>query len=930
MDPLWTQSYEQLVATKKRIMESKIMRTWRSYGRPLWALAIGAADIAISENKTAAMMGVGAGFLGTLAVRSRTGILAYGIPTVAYGIGRAVGHFLSAKPDPHESPITKQLTTNVPVVTIPGKDDNYNTISGLSEQGMAAASRPAYGFGSGWRGQGAKNQETENKLTFGRVMSYINSALLIGAAGLTGYDRFRIPGAIAGAAIGAGIVFGTEALKPDMAGEKSLGKTLWSGALEGFKLSAFGSMMASSFMRGAFLERVLGRRILGKAAAKQGLTADQFLIKRGAEFGLGAEESLAGGIYGTMSRGMRKGIESIIPGRKGKIIGLGMETQFGSPTMFDLMAKHGVIQKIPAKEFLVANIKDIFLGTAAGIVASAPFSLIAHPFKRNKPVNPIKAHDAGRWGREWTTRTVGSDFEPGASFVGWVGRIFQSAGRGISRFPGIVHRTLRTGKVLAFELGRETRSFIKREFIPGLKKGRLPELGLAAAVVAEPALGVLGVMAPTALSMTAFAVLGKGGYMAIKRGKYLIKSAKFMRRYPTISKAVVHHIGGGTMRQIGSYIRHGTKNPAALFIELGGGQLGREAVKGEFILAAKVAMGKPTESFRVLSNIAPNIIAGLSKGELARFSREVLGVPFHSPWSGLFSFLRHPVIGFKAWRFSRQAARGMETVLSLGAPVVQQAASSIVFQKQLTKGAGLYENLVRSVLEGTEYAKATIKTGVEMRGPLQQAGAIHLVAKTKGKPAVSMYREFTPAEIYLGRIEIAPGIRGQGIGSILRKGEASVFKQIGFSPKTLVKADVVNERTAYLHLKTYGGEAVPYASQITLEEELYKVGNLPEVYAKNPERFRAAILRKEYNESKYIGARATGTLGYLEQRAGDSRKIGAMIDETLLEISANNIKRNRKLKQNLLHGEAIKAPSVLNAQRRQSHGVVRPPRKRLM
>lgn len=48
--------------------------------------------------------------------------------------------------------IMQQGGMNVPVKKIPGWDDAYNTIEGLKHQGLAAETRPDYGFGSGFLG----------------------------------------------------------------------------------------------------------------------------------------------------------------------------------------------------------------------------------------------------------------------------------------------------------------------------------------------------------------------------------------------------------------------------------------------------------------------------------------------------------------------------------------------------------------------------------------------------------------------------------------------------------------------------------------------------------------------------------------------------------------------------------------------------------
>ena len=236
-----------------------------------------------------------------------------------------------------------------------GKDDAYNTIEGLKHDNMAEAIRRGLtDFGSGWG--------------IGNILSVANSLFFIGTAGLTGYDRFGWKGAVGGAAVGIGIAAGTSLLKTDNA-ENSLAATLWSGAIEGIKTSASASMMASSFMKGATLGKFTEKVLL-----KRGLSIKEITGIMAEKYGLASEIAEMGGPYATAARGMKNLIEERIPGKIGKVIGKGIEAQTGSPTVLDLVVKYGSIQDVPGKEYIKANVKDIFMGAGAGTVISAPFA----------------------------------------------------------------------------------------------------------------------------------------------------------------------------------------------------------------------------------------------------------------------------------------------------------------------------------------------------------------------------------------------------------------------------------------------------------------------------------------------------------------------------------------------------------------------------
>jgi len=272
-----------------------------------------------------------------------------------------------------------------------GFDDAYNTIEGLLHGGMAGTLRKKYKFGSGYQGQ------KDNDITVGGVLSGINTAFLIGAAGLTGYDRFGWKGALGGAAAAVGIWAGTEALKYEQ--PQSFFQTVWNGSIEGIKTSASASMLASSFMRGSFLNRkFLDPRLMKKFNPKnipeigvEDILEVQAEILKSKGLNVDVKAYVAGGSMGAALRDMRQRIEGKVPGRLGKALGMAFESQTGSPAMLDLVIKHGNIQSVPMRDFFLGNIKDIGMGAGAGALLSLPFSALSYSFSgRDDAYNTIE------------------------------------------------------------------------------------------------------------------------------------------------------------------------------------------------------------------------------------------------------------------------------------------------------------------------------------------------------------------------------------------------------------------------------------------------------------------------------------------------------------------------------------------------------------
>ncbi len=319
-----------------------------------------------------------------------------------------------------------------------GKDDNYNTIEGLRHGGMAQGVRRSLtDFGSGYQG-------LEEGIGAAEVGSAINSGLMIGMAGLTGWDRFGVKGALGGGVIGAGLAFGSSFLQFENK-EDALGKKLWNGVLEGIKSSATTSMLASSMMKGT---------LLGKLTQKSA-SFKTYMDNMGSV--LGKELVEAGGFYGTMGRAGAEGAQKIFGGgTAGKIIGKGIESITGSPYMLDSVLKHGSVSNIPVKEFFTSNAKDVAAGTLGGAALSFPVTIALSLFSgKDDDYNTIEGLRHG--GMAEQTRKNLTDFgsgyqggkeeSGGSGFLGFLGI---TAALGITAKYGSKIRSLVTGRTQFF------------------------------------------------------------------------------------------------------------------------------------------------------------------------------------------------------------------------------------------------------------------------------------------------------------------------------------------------------------------------------------------------------------------------------------------------------------------------------------------------
>ncbi len=766
-----------------KAINSPIATAWKRWGRFAWAAPFVAADISISKDKTAAISASTASFGVAWALRNRKGALPFILPSIAYAVTRP---FVSVATGKYELRGGTRMGQKIASEIIIGRpNDPINPIKGHDAGHWGRDQVFASGDfepGRSWKGLLAEKGFELAQST--RERSPVDQGNLPSDTKKR-FEHFTEKLETEGIDVGA---LRDRIIIPKTAfTESELTGTLGFVPVR-VSVPEAGQISATSFRHEKNLYHIHEHE--KNWTMHEDVRVSSTMLMQDKSL------SLFGKI-GAFTRGLPHLITEGVPG------------------MY-----HYIRGKLSGAKPIVERIQEIAFGFFQ---------------ERNKPVNPIKGHDAGHWGRE--TAFASGDFEPGSSWKGlwrglrkgiksiWSGT--RAVGRGIVALPGMTKRSLKVTTTLLGESARETRHFLKKEFIPGLKKGRLPEVGLAAAIAAEPALAIFGLMTPTVASMTAFTLLGKGGYMAIKRGKDLLNIAKFTRKNPELSKAVMKHVGGGTMRQVGSYIRHGTKNPAGMFIELGGGKLGRESLKADFSMTMQELMKDPSKISQMggFDDIY-NTLRGLSDGPGIQEIRKLLGIPFGSGWKGIFGALRSPIRSFKAWRAGRQFTKGVARAVPLYESLGRRAAAEVGIRSPTVK---VYES------GGT--------IGMEAFGP-------------KGESLFSTVRGFEPGAIDFMDITVSPLLQKKGIAGFLQKSELGIFRRMGYKEGTLMQATVVHPATAKMHLQLYGGKIQYAGLQETLEQELMKVGK----WKPKAATFEKRVLAGEYTAEQFIGGATVGRL----------------------------------------------------------------------
>ena len=428
--------FGKLLGWKNTVMSHPAMDVYRRFVRPALGIIAATTDIGISKNKGEAVTANALYLPALMAVRNRRGLIAFAIPSVSYALGRTAGHYLL----PHKGEQERVLPLS------PITEATAPAFSALPETGMAPEQRHALtDFGSAWLGPVVSLAAVGGtSFASSAAGGSFGSGFAAGLGGATfgwmmGGAQGAVIGGVAGSALGA-------ALGGYLRRERNERIDTKKSALKWFTVSlaidTAKDIAMMGFVRGGLLygpargglEKVFGADRL--AAGFKFLTGRDYRGPTGLAFNL------------TDLPWMQKITAKMQP-RTVKSIA----AAFGNPYLLGELEAAGGLEALSKSRIAKAMGKDILAGLPLAVVGGALGYWYAHRKRRNKPVNAIKAHDAGRWGREQTFAS--GDFEPGSSvkdLLRMTSRVFAGIGSQFLALPG---RISRFARVLS-TLGKET------------------------------------------------------------------------------------------------------------------------------------------------------------------------------------------------------------------------------------------------------------------------------------------------------------------------------------------------------------------------------------------------------------------------------------------------------------------------------------------
>jgi hypothetical protein len=413
----------------------------------------------------------------------------------------------------------------------------------------------------------------------------------------------------------------------------------------------------------------------------------------------------------------------------------------------------------------------------------------------NKAVNPIKGHDAGRWGREQTFAS--GDFKPGAS---WVGGIFKTLGRLFTRAPkaqwGKITETVQP--LVALEKGKTAAQFvaaapIEKVLVPeanfparffgkasagrtvtmeaaGMKEA-VPMITAPEAMQANKLVGRLGeAYKGTAVHEIAESAYAFSPFAMSKRGEKFLKL--FGHYSPDVMRAQ-----GLFMQQIGVT----AKELRAMYKGMPGLKWMKQGWKyGE----------------RLGTNIAGNTIPGLTEQGITSVARK--DYDFGSAWRGLVTKLVDPMVS--AARKAMTAGRIEMFAASQGVTLAKAASLKFPWKK-FTPGSG------RTFITGPAGAfglSAQNAAQIKLQQQLIQEGTLKVMPMAPA-PSTLVQRGTvmgkTTQQRWLGTVAHekleAEFLRSQGVDLAFLKAQGHVSKNvlrghgyflhgIGMTPENLV------------------------------------------------------------------------------------------------------------------------------------------------
>lgn len=566
-------------------------------------------------------------------------------------------------------------------------------------------------------------------------------------------------------------------------------------------------------------------------------------------------------------------------------------------------------------------------GIGLGLVGLGVFGAISYLTLKsifsNKAANPIKGHDAGHWGREQTFAS--GDFEPGSSWKGLfgaIGKIFKSGielfrsgvfkyrmAKATRLYSGLLEKSLAGAGVNIKDVSIEVRNIIKsnqavlsisavrgEESLAGVLRRFSVEKGIKKVefITSHVAENLRGTGIGRAISAVKTRNLYKIGYGKGTLLESSLTSPKTARWWSQVFGPVKPGPGwAGSVEEFNQRLIN-REFSSGVFEELGG-------ATGTAVLPSRLQLARRArniKSMRLKSNKPLNPIKGHDAGHLGREITFSSGDfrPGES-WKGIFEAIYNTLM--RPVKFMR----------------------AVGFNRKLALGARLYKSQVRFGLGTLGAVPESVETIIKKATSGRIAGSIELKALGKGgQSLMEMTTNFTPGSIELESVEIADYLQNSGFGSFLKKAEPRIFARMGYKPGTLITSPIVNPATGKLFLDVYGGTLK------TMEQE----GLYAQIYGNPvPEHLVEKTMGKRLTKEDYLdfgGATGIGKTPTLEKMEELER--GMRWGQGWAKRTAEIQKIARQQRLNILQEQAQPLPFKLNANRRGSHGIVRPARKK--
>lgn len=290
----------------------------------------------------------------------------------------------------------------------------------------------------------------------------------------------------------------------------------------------------------------------------------------------------------------------------------------------------------------------------------------------------------------------------GLQHGGWAQRmrkLLTPFGSGWNAKKEVALRAFKVLKVGVKEQLIEMSHFLKKEYLPGLKKFQSAELALTAFTAYEGYSaaekiydGEFGVT--DALALGAGFAGSKYAYMGWKKKDKINKAFKLVKNDPELAKDLASEAFGVAKKTVGDYVIHNKDSAFKTFVESGGGKAGRAAVQErfentDFIEEFMNHRGDLVSSINKRQDLIKRVIDYDVKHKVIPQRNVAFSVMEGMGHTGSAPVERHKFTPFGSkWNALKNLAKGTETLEDIiKSPEFRESLSSAVKGKKLGAGS---------------------------------------------------------------------------------------------------------------------------------------------------------------------------------------------------------------------------------------------------